>query len=716
MVILSDKKRIGKDVMENDFLLEIGTEEMPFSFLQQAIQNLEENARQLLKENRLHFKTLKAMGTPRRLALLVSGLQQVQEDLVQEISGPPRSVAFDDSGAPTKALEKLCARYGVSPQDVSIIQKDKGEYVGLKSVEQGKKAIDLLPEILPPWILSFSFPKSMRWGALDIRFMRPIRWLAALYGQRVVSFELGDMSSSAYTYGHRFFRNNAPVEIKGVSEYQALLKDNKVILDPEERRQIILDQARGLADEVGGTILEEQDLIQNLISITEYPVAIRGEFEEKYLELPEEVLVATMKGHQKYFALRGNNSTKLLPYFVAVANLDAPDMGLIKRGNEKVLRARLEDAKFFFEEDTKIPLENNVAGLKQVIFHKKLGTSFDKVQRVQSLAVFLAENICPEAAGHIERAARLCKADLVTEMVGEFPELQGIMGGIYAAHSGETATVSKAIQEHYMPVSAEGDMPSSLEGSLLSLADKMDTIVGFFGIGTSVSGTSDPFGLRRRTIGSLRLLLDKGLEFSLPLLVKKAAVLMDDRIQEEKIEQVVEAVVDFFRQRYHQFLLARGFPHDTIDAVLSREFENIPDLYKRLEALHGMRTDPDFEKLILGCKRTVRILEQAEKDLGYHGPQSSSSALGPDSFELEAEKNLYAAMNQVKDKIAGAMEAKEYQRVLQHLVTIKNPIDLFFDDVMVMVDDEFVRARRLELLFEIAGLFRGFADFSKILL
>jgi glycyl-tRNA synthetase beta chain len=713
-----DGLRDHREVMRNersglvaeDFLLEIGTEEIPASFFPRTIEDLRERAKQLLEASRLPYATMETMATPRRLSLLVYGLEEKQGDLIQEISGPPRSVAFDVEGRPTEVLDKFCARYGVKPRETLVVQKPKGEYVCLRRVETGRSAVELLPDILPEWIVGLPFPKSMRWGTLDIRFARPIRWIAALYGKEPVVFRVGNLWSAATTSGHRFLGDRRQIRIDSPREYGSILAENRVIVSPEERQRRILDQARRLAGEVGGRILEDEALIQTLVFITEYPVAIRGAFHDRFLSLPEEVLIAPMKDHQKYFAVRRAEGDGLLPYFVAIANIEAPDMLPVQRGNEKVLTARLEDAKFFFEEDTKKPLGRYVDELKQVIYHKKLGTSYDKVLRIERLVHYLGERVCPERQPVLRRAARLCKADLVTQMVGEFPELQGTMGGIYASLSGESEEVATAIREHYMPVSAEGDLPASLGGALLSLADKMDTVLGFFGIGAPVSGTSDPFGMRRRAIGILRILLAKELEVPLSEFVDTGLEVLGGVVK-RGAGKVKEEVVEFFRLRYHQFLLGRGFPYDTVEAVLSRSCENISDLYRRVEMLHRMRSEPDFEKLILGCKRAVNILEQARTEFGYEGPRKPLTA---EDLEHDAEKALFVAMDQVARELAGCRKFREYETVLKGLVGLKSPIDRLFDDVMILVEDEETRLNRLDLLYNIQELFQWFADFSKI--
>ena len=691
-------------------MLEIGTEEIPASFLPKAIEDLRERARELFEANRLAYETVESMATPRRLTLFAYGLGDRQGDLVQEISGPPRSVAFDREGRPTEVLEKFCTRHGIRPEETSIVEKPKGEYVCFKKVEAGRSAADLLPQILPAWIVGLPFPKSMRWGVLDIRFARPIRWIASLYGRKPVVFEVGDVKSSPTTRGHRFLGDPHPIRIASVEEYRAALWNNGVVLDAEERRRRILEQARGLAGEVGGRIIEEEGLIQTLVFITEYPVAIRGAFDESFLSLPKEVLIAPMKDHQKYFAMERAEGSGLLPHFVAIANVEAPDMLPVRRGNEKVLKARLEDAKFFFEEDTKRPLDHYLDELKQVIYHKKLGSAYDKVLRIEKLAHYLGERLCPDRQAVLARAARLCKADLVTQMVGEFPELQGTMGGIYASESGEPPEVAEAIRQHYLPVSAEGDLPESREGAVLSLADKMDTVVGFFGIGTPVSGTSDPFGMRRRAIGMIRVLLASDLEVPLPEFVERALEVLGGLVRKEP-KKVEEEVIAFMRLRYHQFLLGRGFPYDTVESVLARSFENIPDLFRRVETLHKMRAEPDFEKLILGCKRAVNILQQAKRDFGYEGPTRPLEAA---DLGETAEQELLEATNRVGRDLAARVASKQYEEVLRALVGLKGAIDRLFDEVMVLVEDARTRQNRLHLLQKVSELFEWYADFSKI--
>jgi glycyl-tRNA synthetase beta chain len=697
--------------MEKDFLLEIGMEEIPAVFLSKALRDLREMSLELLSSIRLNPKSLKTMGTPRRLSVMVRGLPESQGDLVQEVTGPPHSVAYDPQGNPTKALEKFCGRYGVGVQDILLVKKEKGDFACLRIVEKGRRTQDLLMERLPEWILTLPFPKTMRWGDLDIRFARPIRWIVSVLGTDPVRFTVGDVESSPLSYGHRFMSDGRPVTINDCDSYPDRLREKFVILDPEERRASILEQVRALAQEVSGRVEEETSFLDTLVYLTEYPIALRGRFDEQFLALPDEVMAASMKHHLKYFPVEKRLERGLLPYFIAVSNTVSPDMGVIQRGMERVLRARLVDARFFFEEDTRTPLAQKAESLRQLVFHKKLGTTYDKVQRIQLLTRFLGETFLPESdLPHMERAAALCKADLVTQMVGEFPELQGIMGGIYAAHSGESSDVSKAIGEHYMPVSAEGNLPETTMGSLLSLADKMDTVVGFFSIGTPVSGNRDPFGIRRRVIGILRILLDREMGFSLSCFVQKAIEILGDRVRKPSNE-VVQEILEFFRQRYYYLLLAKGFPHDSIEAVLALPSDDVHDLHRRIEILHRMRSNEDFEKLILGCKRAVNLLGQAGKQFGF---QASTASVSPEHLSEEVERSLFAALEREHASIKRGMDRRDYPSVLQSLIRLKDPIDRLFDQVMILVDDPEVRDKRLRLLHRVAELFEGFADFSKI--
>jgi len=697
--------------MGNDVLLEVGTEEIPAGFLAPAQEALRTLTLERLISLRLEPEAVQVMGTPRRLTMRIRGLPAAQGDLIQEVTGPRRSVALDPDGNPTPALEKFCARYGALPSDVSWVRRGKGEFVSLKQMEKGRSAEALLPELLPECILSLPFPKSMRWGGLDVRFARPIRWILCLLGDEPLRFAVGDVESAAFTYGHRFMGPGGPVAVSSMAGYADRLRSAYVILDPDERREKILREARTLAEGVGGRVEEEAGFVNTLVYLTEYPLALRGNFDEAFLALPDEVMAASMQHHLKFFPVRKREGRGLQPHFIAISNTVTGEEGTIRKGMERVLKSRLVDAKFFFDEDTRLPLSENLPALRHVIFHKKLGTAYDKIERVRTLVRFLAERVLPDAVSRLDRAALLCKADLVTQMVGEFPELQGTMGGIYAAHGGEAPEVARAIGEHYQPVSAEGELPESDLGALLSLADKMDTVVAFFSIGTPVSGNRDPFGVRRRAIGVLRILMDRQVKLDFPGFVDASVQALGGRGSKARGD-VQREVLEFFRQRMNHLLLARSFPHDTIDAVLARPFHDVFDLRQRIELLHRMRSNADFEKLLLGCKRAVNILAQAKNQFGFC---RSDARLSLEALTHEAERSLFVAVEEQKDRITAWMAAGEYHAVLQGLIHLKDPIDRLFDDVMILVEDAEVRGARLSLLQEVADLFEGFADFSRMI-
>jgi len=697
--------------MHRDFLLEIGTEEIPAGVLPRALEDLKRLAVELLADVRLACGRVQTMGTPRRLALFIDGLETAQGDLVQEVTGPPRSVALGSDGRPSRALEKFCERYASRPEDVTFVQKDKGEYAVLKRIEKGRRTEDILSERLPDLILSIPFRKSMRWSTSEIRFVRPIQWILALYDGQPLRVRVGGIISADTTMGHRVLAGQRPLPVRSSGDYRRVLQEHGVVLDPRERESRILDEVGRLAEEVGGVLVPDADLLETLVFLNEYPVPLRGGFDPGFLALPQEVLTAPMKGHQKCFPIYEKGGGGLLPFFIAVSNNRPEDPSRIQKGMERVLKARLEDARFFFREDTRKPLSENLERLRGVIFHKKLGTSYDKVQRIGELSGFLGKEICPEMLPQLQRAAELCKADLVTQMVGEFPELQGVMGGIYAACGGEDPRVAQAIREHYLPVAAEGVLPESIPGAVLSLADKMDTVVGFFGVGNPVTGNSDPFQLRRRTIGILRIMLHHEIEIPLSGFIRKSEDILGARLRKDP-RSVLAEVADFFRQRTQSLLLARGFPYDTLDAVLAQGLERIPDSYSRILALHEMRTrDADFEKLLVGCKRAFNILQQAKREFRFCDERLPLSL---SDCEEGPEKALLGAILELEERVMRAMEEKRYREVLQALVGLKEPVDRFFDGVMVLVDDVGQRERRLRLLSRTSWLFQQFADFSKI--
>jgi glycyl-tRNA synthetase beta chain len=686
--------------MPKELLLEIGTEEIPSSFVLMALKDIEQNARKLFETYRIGFSEIKALGTPRRLTLYMDQVEERQQDFVTEVLGPAKRVAYDEKGNPTKAALGFARGQGVSVEELQIKVTDRGEYVCVIKREKGGETGTLLREILPELITSLSFPKSMRWGESHLRFARPIHWILALFGGEVVDFQLEELRSGSLTYGHRFLKPQA-IPIQDFATYLQALREAYVIVDPDERRESIRKQLVEVAAQQGGKPLEDEALLDTVTFLVEYPKVIWGQFDPGYLKLPRELLITTLREHQKYFSVVDSRG-QLLPYFLVVSNMVARDMNVIRQGNERVLKARLADAEFFFHEDQKRPLETRLEDLKQVIFQEKLGTSYEKVQRFTQLALYLASMIDESSKPLVARTAQLCKADLVTEMVKEFPNLQGIMGSEYARLSGEPEEVVKGILEHYRPRFAGDAIPESTPGALVSLADKLDTIVGCFGVNLIPTGSEDPYALRRQALGIIHIILGKKYSLSLNALISQSLQLLQGKLLRPP-EEVKKEVLEFFKVRFINLLTGQGIRQDTIEAVLSVEFDDLVDSYKRILALSEFRNDPGFESLLIAFKRVINII-----------PKGFSGKVNPNLFERDEEKDLYQAVLKIKDLVTSAFAQKEYRKALAEISTLRSPVDRFFTGVMVMVEDPEIRTNRLALLDTIADLFRGFADFSKL--
>lgn len=678
--------------MAKDLVLEIGTEELPTSIFPEILDTLKEVMAEHLNKVGLNYKAIKAMATSRRLIVFVYNMAERQPDEVSQILGPPYDVAFD-KGNPTKAAMGFAKKQGIDVKDLKVIDTPKGRYLAIEHRRKGKLTEEVLKELLPHYILSLPFKKTMRWGYSKIRFVRPIHWILALLSENAVPFEIDGISSKNCTYGHRFLKKG-PLSIENTDEYIAKLKEAHVIVDPEDRKKMIKREAENEAANINAYILDDEALLNETNFLIEYPVAILGAFEKEFLELPEFVLITVMKHHQRYFAVI-NEKRELLPYFLAIINMPIQDIEPVRLGLERVLRARLEDARFFYQQDLKTPLNKRVKTLKDLVFQEKLGTVWEKTQRVKKLAKALGERIYPDKINELEKAAVLCKADLTTEMVNEFPELQGIMGEIYARVQGETPEVAKAISEHYLPTSAGGALPETKIGSTLALADKIDSIVGYFGIGLIPTGTADPFALRRQSIGILRILkkipfpLDKLMEMSLDIYGFSAEI-------REKIDY-------FFKQRLHYLLLDEGYPFEIADAVLSVFDGNVQACFEKAEALKRFKDTEDFAPLVMAYKRVYRIVETPV----YTLPNLKL-------FEAREENGLYETYQKTKEKVENLIEKGDFYKVFEALSTLKMPIDRFFDHVMVMVEEPILRNNRLALLTQIKDLFLRIADLSKI--
>jgi len=684
-----------------ELLLEIGTEEIPAGFVPQALIDLEGIAQKELGASRIDFSGIKTFGTPRRLVLVIESVSEKQRDEETKKIGPSKQAAFDAKGNPTKAAIGFAKGQSVPVESLTLVETGKGEYVCAVKKEPGRPTVELLSRFLPKWILSIPFQKSMRWSDVPIRFARPIHWILALFGGEVVPFEVGNIRSGKTTFGHRFM-HSGPVPVKDFQSYLQKTREASAIVDPVERKKRIEEEMIREGARVSGRILEDEDLLNEVNFLVEYPVALCGTFDSKFLSLPREILIHSMKEHQRYFPVADDHGN-LLPHFVCISNIRPRSREVVVKGNEKVLRARLSDAAFFFEDDLKIPLDSRVEQLRKVVFQAKLGTSYEKMMRFKQLALWMVERIDPKLREAVERASHLCKADLVTGMVGEFPKLQGIVGREYARLSKERPEVSEAIYEHYLPAFAGDRLPSSPTGDIVSIADKMDTIVGCFGVGLLPTGTADPFGLRRQALGIIRIILEKKYSLSLRELIEESEKQLKEKI-ERPVEEVRNDVLDFFRVRYQNFLLDKGYAFDVTDAVLSISFDELVDLQGRIDALRKAREWKDFESIVIAFKRAINIVKGS----------APKREITPSLFTEPAERNLYQSFLKAKEKISLHLNKRDYHAALLEMTQMKKPIDEFFEGVMVMVEGEGTRNNRLALLDEIGKLFLRIADFSKL--
>ncbi|HWT78079.1 MAG TPA: glycine--tRNA ligase subunit beta, partial [Candidatus Methylomirabilis sp.] len=571
--------------MGKELLFEIGTEEIPSGYIPSAMKELEAAVGRLFREHRLNFSGMRALATPRRLTLVVDGLAERQTDIRREVVGPTRAVAFDAERKPTRAAEGFARAQGVPVERLEIRALDRGEYVVAIQEEKGASTTEVLVGLLPKLITSLSFPKFMRWGQGTFRFVRPIRWLLCLYGGKVIPLSIEGLKADAKTYGHRFLSPRG-VRVRSFQEYLEKLEEKFVIVDPARRRDLVRKLATEAADTVKGQPVLDDDLVEMVTHLVEFPTVICGSFKREYLELPREVIITPMREHQRYFPVV-NARGDLLPHFVAISNMRAKDMELIRQGNERVLRARLKDAEFFYRDDRKLPLAERVPQLSHIIFQEKLGTVYDKVQRMARLAVQIAEQVDPACRATAERAALLCKADLATTLVKEFPNLQGTMGREYARLSGEPPEVCQAIGEHYLPRFAGDKLPQTNAGAVVGLADRLDSIVGCFGLGLMPTGSEDPYALRRAAQGVVQTILHRNFRASLGEMVDRAWQGFDGRLNRHA-DKVRGDVLEFLRGRTQALLADRGLPPDVVESVLTAGSEDIVDAARRAEALAVM--------------------------------------------------------------------------------------------------------------------------------
>jgi glycyl-tRNA synthetase beta chain len=689
--------------MAGELLLEIGTEEIPSDYLDKALEEMRRLAETYLESHRIKMKErFTACGTPRRLVLFSDGISEKQEDTEQEITGPPKRAAFDQEGKPTKAALGFAQKQGVSVDQLQILETPKGEYLYIKRKTPGRLTTEVLSEMLPKLIAEIPWPKSMRWGSGTFSFVRPIHWVVALFDGSVIPFELAGVKSGDTTRGHRFLSPRA-LKVKGVADYREKMKQCHVIIDQAERRMRIEQAALAAAHTLSGSPVTDPELLTTVTHMVEFPTTVSGSFDRAFLHIPDAVLITAMKKHQKYFALR-DQAGRLMPNFVAVNNTLARDESVVRKGHERVLRARLSDASFFFREDRQRTLESRLEDLKGVIYQAQLGTSYAKVQRFTRLAEYLAQQLAPEKTNEVRLAARLCKCDLVTQMVTEFPTLQGVMGMEYARLDGHPEDVSLAIHEHYLPARAGDELPSSTIGAIVGMADRMDTIAGFFAVQMEPTGAADPFALRRHALAIIRIIEHVGRDISLKGLVSEALSLLGEEISFDR-DLVIPKVMDFFRERYRQMMLRSEYAFDLVEAVISVDFDRINQLRFRMDQMAlFMKESKEFEPLVLVFKRVSNILKSRDKAPG----------VDPALFKEPCEIHLWGAYQTLKDDVQRLMEEWKYTEVLDLMVRLIKPVNDLFEGVEILTkDNPQVRDNRIALLQTLSAFLGSIADFSK---
>jgi len=680
-----------------DALLEIGTEELPASDLSSAVEQLKSITPELLAEARLRYENLYVSGTPRRLVLYIKGLASSQEEEELVIKGPPVSAAFDQEGRPTKAAIAFAEKQGVKVEELQIRESEGKRYLVAVIRKAGKTAPEVLAELFPRLISSLRFTLSMRWNESGIRFSRPIRWLVALFGDRIVDFEYAGVRSGRTTRGLRP-EGSPPITLERAEDYFQAMQKAGIMVDMDKRRETIKEQAAKLASEVNGFIPDDPALLEEVTNLVEKPTAFRGAFDPDYLRLPKEVLITVMKKHQRYFPVLASDG-QLLPYFIAVRNGDTRHLDIVCRGNEAVLRARFADADYFISTDLRKPLEEHLPKIKGLTFQEKLGSMLDKVKRLENLVPWLCQRlgIPEEEARKAQRVAHLCKADLATQMVIELTALQGLMGRYYALHWGEDPEVAEAIFEHYLPRFAGDALPKTVAGTIVGIADRLDTITGLLGVGLAPTGSADPYGLRRTALGLVQILVDKGISLSLKEALAETARLLPLANPEGTINEAWEFIVARMRGLFQE----RDYRADLIEAVLAERADDPFSAWVTLKDLSLWAQKPEFPTIMTAFIRPARIVKDVPELLPLY----------PERFTEPAEHNLYKAYLEAEEK---RRQVNDIDGLFALLAPLVEPIDRFFYDVFVMVEDKEVRENRLALLQRIALLPKGIADLSKV--
>lgn len=685
--------------MNNYLLFEVGVEELPSRFVSSTLDQIKSNLTKMFNENRIEFSDIKTYGTPRRLTFIVENISERQSNLEEEVKGPSKKIALDADGNFTKPALGFMKSKGLKEEDVVFKTVGKDEYIFGTIRQEGKETSEVLKTILPEAVKNVTFPKAMRWGGRNMRFARPIRWMVTLLNDNVLEIDLEGIKSSNITKGHRFL-GQSEFEVNSLEDYLTKLEENFVILDQDKRKEMIRKQCIEVAKSLGGEVEFDEDLLEEVTYLVEYPTAFYGEFNEDYVKLPKEVVTTPMQQHQRYFPVVKDG--KLLPNFIAVRNGNDYRIDKVKAGNEKVLVARLEDALFFYKEDTKKNLESYIEKLKSVVFQAKLGTVYDKTLRIENLSSNIIDLLnLQQDKEDAKRAAKLCKADLVTGMVFEFTELQGIMGREYARVSGENEAVCEAIFEHYLPRFAGDILPKTNAGIALSIADKLDSIAGFFAIGIQPTGSQDPYALRRQALGVLNILMDSKLDISLKELVELA--LNNYSNLEFNKEEVVNSIMEFFKERIKNLFRDLGIRYDVIDAVLSSEINDISDMYLRATELNNWLDKDELVEMLTAFNRVSTLAQKAV-----------SSDVNEQLLTEDAEINLYKEFNNIKVKVKELLNDKKYSEALDSFASLRPSIDAMFDSVMVMDKDEAIKNNRLGLLKQIYDTMLSICDLSKI--
>lgn len=688
----------------DDFLIEIGTEELPPKALRSLMDAFASGLVDAIDDAALEHGAMHAYASPRRLAVVIDGLARRQADRKLEQKGPPTKIAFDKEGNPTAAATAFARKCGVNVAELGRHKTDKGEWLVFEAMEKGQTAAALMPALIERALATLPIPRRMRWGAGEAEFVRPVHWIVMLHGTDIIDAHVMGTGAGNASRGHRF-HSSGPIIIPEPREYlDTLEKVGRVIADFERRRAMVRDGVIAVAAEAGGLVVDGESLYDEVAALVEWPVALLGRFDEQYLALPREVVISTLAGHQRYFPV-SDESGALLPLFITVANLESKDPDQVREGNERVIRPRLADAAFFWDSDRRSTLDSRREALREVIYQRGLGSLADKSRRTAAIATWLAAKLDTDKSD-VERAAELAQCDLLTGMVGEFPELQGTMGRYYALADGEPELVAEAIGEHYRPRFAGDELPVTDVGQILAVADKLDTLAGVFSIGKKPTGNRDPFGLRRAALGVIRILIECGLDIDLKALIAKAV----DRQPKSKIEnaELVSEIYTFITDRLRRYFLDRdaGLATETFEAVMARHPDSLLDFDRRLAAVQTFARLEQAESLAAANKRIANILRQAGDPEGLK--------IQKKLLQDEAEQALFNALDNARQKVQPMIKVRHYAEALNALADLRDPVDRFFDDVLVMADDEVVKNNRLALLGEVRALFLDVADISRL--